>query len=83
MLLSSVEVTAPCSVGYGFIGLLSPYVEPPKAFEIGSSIPLKRLTVRQRHYDLAVQLADEGFDGWSHENAEHLGEMLHSCLPIG
>jgi hypothetical protein len=24
--------------------------DAPKAFKIGSSIPLKRLTVRQRHY---------------------------------
>jgi len=29
------------NVGYGFLGLLPPYAAPPKAFKIGSSIPLK------------------------------------------
>jgi len=33
----NVKVTAL----YGFIGLLSPYQAPPKAFKVGSSIPLK------------------------------------------
>jgi hypothetical protein len=29
-------------IRYGFIGLLAPYKEPPKAFKLGRSIPLKR-----------------------------------------
>jgi len=33
--------TVSYSVIYGFNGLLSPYVGPPKAFKLGSSIPLK------------------------------------------
>jgi len=33
--------TVTYQVGYGFVGLLSPYVAPPRAFKIGSSIPLK------------------------------------------
>jgi len=37
----SAAVNIQYSVGYGFIGLLPPYVAPPKAFKIGSSIPLK------------------------------------------
>ena len=37
----SLAVTATYSVQYGFSGLLSPYVVPPKAFKISSSIPLK------------------------------------------
>jgi hypothetical protein len=37
----SSVVQVPYNVIYGFLGLLPPYVVPPKAFKIGSSIPLK------------------------------------------
>jgi hypothetical protein len=39
--LNSASATATYNVTYGFIGLLPPYVAPPKAFKMGSSIPLK------------------------------------------
>lgn len=37
----NTALTAEQLIHYGFIGLLAPYKEPPKAFKIGSSIPLK------------------------------------------
>ena len=37
----NTALTADQLIRYGFIGLLAPYKEPPKAFKIGSSIPLK------------------------------------------
>ena len=37
----NTALTAGQLIRYGFIGLLAPYKEPPKAFKIGSSIPLK------------------------------------------
>lgn len=38
---NSTTVNCPYNVNYGFLGLLPPYVAPPKAFKMGSSIPLK------------------------------------------
>jgi hypothetical protein len=38
---NSSAVSCSYNVIYGFSGLLPPYVAPPKAFKIGSSIPLK------------------------------------------
>ena len=38
---NSATATTEVTAIYGFNGLLSPYVGPPKAFKLGSSIPLK------------------------------------------
>lgn len=37
----NTALTADQLIRYGFIGLLAPYKEPPKAFKLGRSIPLK------------------------------------------
>lgn len=39
--MNSITKTVTYSVAYGFSGLLPPYAAPPRAFKIGSSIPLK------------------------------------------